>query len=169
MHILFVLSLCLSSEKSQWLTEIMPVAKQIKDIPYQVTVSQAALESGWGTVTPGNNYFGLKGNLVDGSSGIRKYGYLKYENMNESIASYARAIRKYDCDCAENPVDFSICVWSKGYASDARYIPRLVGVMHRIYKETGDKSFDVRLTKRQKSYIRNRGLKSWLATHHLLT
>lgn len=54
-----------------WVDKALPAAQAVRDkwhVPVSVTLAQGALESGWGTVHPSNEYFGVKGKSPDGKS-----------------------------------------------------------------------------------------------------
>lgn len=70
------------------LLEIIPAAiecEQKTGCPRELTVAQWALESGWGTHAPGNNFFGIK--WYQGAYGSQTLKTLEYvKQLNHSVA-----------------------------------------------------------------------------------
>ncbi|MBW7954387.1 glucosaminidase domain-containing protein [Candidatus Gracilibacteria bacterium] len=96
-----------SKEKKEFVKEASIYAKEIEKIygiPYEVSIAQAILESGWGQSSLAKkygNYFGIKafGNKefvtmstqeeVNGKMVTIKDGFRKFKNMKESFYGYA--------------------------------------------------------------------------------
>jgi flagellum-specific peptidoglycan hydrolase FlgJ len=148
----------LGESKQIWLDDSIPVIKsvcELNDIPYQVCVAQAALESGWGQYAYGNNLFGMKGSGDAGSNGA----YAKYSSQDKSIQSYCDAIKnnqfwswipvKYDT----NPQKYAIALWGSSYAPGKNYVPMLFSVMGTIYRATGNYEFNIKLSKDDRKLI----------------
>ncbi|WP_308219506.1 glycoside hydrolase family 73 protein [Aggregatibacter actinomycetemcomitans] len=86
-----------AKDKQEFIRQTMPIAKAIEEkwgVPAEVTIAQAALESGWGKKVKGNAYFGVKGK---GSKGSVNFGTHEVINgkkirMNDNFASYVVAL-----------------------------------------------------------------------------
>lgn len=101
-----------SKEKQEFVKEASKIAKNIQVkywIPYEVTVAQAILESGWGQSSLAKkhgNYFGIKAfwkwefvtmatkEEVNGKTVTIKDGFKKFKNMEESFYWYAEFLTK---------------------------------------------------------------------------
>ncbi len=101
-----------SKEKQEFVKEASKIAKEIQakyGIPYEVTVAQAILESGWGQSSLAKkhgNYFGIKAfwkwefvtmatkEEVNGKTVTIKDGFKKFKNMEESFYWYAEFLTK---------------------------------------------------------------------------
>lgn len=149
----------LAPAKQVWLETTLPIIKEVcteNEIPYQVCMAQAALESGWGQHARGNNLFGMKGSGTDGK---HDDGYAKYLSQKDSINSYCKAIRtnqfwswivpKY----ANDPQKYAIALWGSSYAPSVNYVPTVFSVMGTIYRATGNADFDIDLSKSDRSMI----------------
>ncbi|MBN6058681.1 glycoside hydrolase family 73 protein [Aggregatibacter actinomycetemcomitans] len=127
----------------------MPIAKAIEKkwgVPAEVTIAQAALESGWGKKVKGNAYFGIKGK---GSKGSVNFGTHEVINgkkigINDNFASYggfADAANGYGeflnknkryreaFKHKDNPVEFAKAVARAGYATDPEYANKLTSII----------------------------------------
>lgn len=113
-------------------------------IPALLTLSQAALESGWGEHAPGNNFFGIKcAKDYTGPSQILqtkeyKHGklvtenarFMKYESPSECFEDHAEfLIRNFPYAIGNaNPVQFAELLQSKSkhlYATDIKYVSKI--------------------------------------------
>lgn len=101
-----------SKEKQEFVKEASKIAKDIQAkywIPYEVTVAQAILESGWGQSSLAKkhgNYFGIKAfwkwefvtmstkEEINGKTVTIKDGFKKFKNMEESFYGYAEFLTK---------------------------------------------------------------------------
>ena len=154
----------IGEKKKSWLDAFIIAAKPVcekANIPYQVCVAQAALESGWGVAAPGYNYFGIKGKGTDGSqqfvsseilSGkkvVMKMTFAKYKDMSDGIAGYCKAMNTNPLfapaskNFPNDPVKFITWLWASGYATAPNYILTIVGVMSVIYRATGNNDFNI--------------------------
>lgn len=160
--------------KKAWLDAFIADSKLIcskNNIPFQVCVTQAALESGWGSKAPGFNYFGIKGSgdagtqffigteILNGVKVKKKMGYAKFSSIAAGIQGYCNVMNNNDRfkpavkNFSDDPVDFFIWIWSAGYATSKDYVASCLGVMSVIYRATGDESFNVSPSKSRKSLI----------------
>jgi flagellum-specific peptidoglycan hydrolase FlgJ len=101
----------------------------IYDYPTSVLLSQAALESAHGTsrmAIQRNNFFGW--NCTDGNE---EQNCTYFDNPKEAIIEYMRGIKRsgiYDAAYAvrTNPVEMIVAIKNAGYASDPRYITKVM-------------------------------------------
>lgn len=111
------------------------LAKKIESdfgIPWQVTVAQASLESGFGKHAPNNNFFGIKapkgqgaqlmtGEYRNGVYGKERASFRMYGTMADSFHSYAKLLNKPRYRGAfqykDNPKQFLRAVIAAGYAT----------------------------------------------------
>ena len=142
------------SDQVRFLNKVIPASKivcTINDIPYQVCVTQAAVETGYGKAVYCNNLFGIK-RFSEG-----KYGYAKYNSQLGSLLSYNRSINKHYSFAVRNysnsPVKFLIWIWGTGYAKSDNYVETSVSVMNGIYKRSGDESFNISVTNEELKII----------------
>jgi flagellar protein FlgJ len=154
--------------KKLWLDSFTASAKIVCEknkIPFQVCVTQAALESGWGAKAPGFNYFGIKGSgdagtqyftateVVKGVKVKMKMGFAKFSSIDAGIQGYCNVMNNNQRfkpaveNFSDDPVGFFIWIWSAGYATHPDYVNTCLGVMSVIYRATGDESFNVKISK----------------------
>jgi len=141
--------------QAEFIAKIAPLAVQDMHrsrIPASLTISQAALESGWGAsglTEKANNLFGIKGRGPAGSITIQTIEYVSgkavkvnaafraYHHWGESIADHSEVI--------VNGVSWNRNLYSKvigasgkkaaeeiaaaGYATDPHYASKLIGIM----------------------------------------
>ena len=85
-----------------WIQRVLPAARAIQEkwgVPVSATIAQGAVESQWGTNHPGNNYFGVKGHVPDGSSvrfGTHEEGNGKREAMTATFRAYGSLAESAD-------------------------------------------------------------------------
>ncbi len=148
----------IGSEKQAWLDSSIPFIKEVceqYEIPYQVCVAQAALESGWGQYAYGNNLFGMKGKGDAGSNGA----YAKYSSQSKSIEEYCSAIRKNQFwswiipEYTFSPQRYAIALWGSSYAPGKNYVPMIFSVIGTIYRSTGNPEFNLSLSAEDKKLI----------------
>lgn len=129
---------------------LLPAAQRVHrehGIPASITIGQAALESGWGSRSPGNNLFGIKadrswkGKTVD----VATHEYVAGKRVN--VVDKFRAYASID-DCIADRARFfkvnpryAACfkevtgeAWARalakaGYATDPKYAENLITVM----------------------------------------
>lgn len=154
--------------KKGWLDKFIVDAKEIcatNSVPFQVCVTQAALESGWGAKAPGFNYFGIKGagdagsstfastEYVKGQKKVLTMKFAKFSSMKAGVQGYCNVMKNNPLfkpatdNFSNDPVDFFIWIWSHGYATLPDYVARCVGVMSVIYRATGNEEFNIKYPK----------------------
>lgn len=164
----------IGAKKKAWLDAFTPVAKEIctaNKVPFQVCVTQAALESGWGSKAGGFNYFGIKGSgdagtqefvsseYLKGSLVSKKMNFAKFSSMAAGIQGYCNVMTKNPrfSKASElfpnDPVSFFIWIWSAGYATSPSYVSTCIGVISVLYRATGNEDYHVVATKEQRSII----------------
>lgn len=160
--------------KKEWLDNFIVAAKQVckdNNIPFQVCVAQAALESGWGLHAPGYNYFGIKGagsagsqqfvssEVINNAKVKLKMTFAKYNSMADGIAGYCKAMNNNKLfapgpkNFSTDPVKYITWLWSSGYATAPNYISTVIGVISTIYRATGDEDFNVVTSPEMKKVI----------------
>ncbi|MGC9185800.1 MAG: flagellar assembly peptidoglycan hydrolase FlgJ [Thiomonas sp.] len=133
----------------QFIASILPsvqaAARQLGVTPVAI-LAQAALETGWGRHTPGNNVFGVKagpgwnGATVQSltqefSNGVASVGsaaFRAYQTVSESVQNYAallaqpryRAVRGQGNDISA----FAAALQRSGYATDPQYAAKLEAI-----------------------------------------
>jgi flagellum-specific peptidoglycan hydrolase FlgJ len=164
----------IGATKKAWLDSFIIAAKQVSmenNIPFQVCVAQAALESGWGKAAPGYNYFGIKGSGSNGSQQFvssevlngkkfeKKMTFARYKSIADGIAGYCKAMNtnKLFAPASKNfssdPVKYITWLWSSGYATGPNYILTVIGVMSVIYRATGNEDFNIVVSSDMKKLI----------------
>jgi flagellum-specific peptidoglycan hydrolase FlgJ len=162
-------------KKKSWLDSFMATAKVIckkNGVPYQMCVTQAALESGWGEKAPKFNHFGIKGEgsagfssatgkeFVGGQYVSKVMKFAAYSSLEDAIQSYCNAMKdnpkfKYATENFSNDLNkFIIWIWGKGYATSPDYVYTFFGVMSVIYRATGNEDFNKQLTAADKLMIK---------------
>jgi len=119
-------------------------------VPWQVTLAQAALESGWGRHAPGNNFFGIKADaswagarqtlrtreVIDGASVSVEADFRAYATPLESFADHAAFLRRWPRYAAafttRDPREFARLVAAAGYATDPHYAATLVKLIDQV-------------------------------------
>ncbi len=132
------------------------IAKYIEEkstIPWQVTLGQASLESGFGRHAPGNNLFGIKASrrwrgesnnlgtteVVNGQLVKQRASFRGYGNQIESYLDYARFLnenKRYQVafQYIDNPKEFLRSVIGAGYATldKNEYVRRVDSCLNRF-------------------------------------
>jgi len=139
---------------------VFDVGKQY-GIPYDAILAQIGLESAWGNAVPGgnsNNLFGIKaypgwtGETVssgtqedDGSGGMTSItaDFIKFNSIEEGIEGYAQFIHrnsryKTALKYPKNPVRYIEEIKKAGYATDSRYVSKLVGILKTVQQYIAD-------------------------------
>lgn len=116
-------------------------------IPASFTVAQAALESGWGVHTPGNNLFGVKTTpdwkgastsqttheVVDGKTITIVAKFRAYDSWLDSINDHARFLltnkRYQSAFSCTTGVLFARAVQICGYATDPQYAAKVCALI----------------------------------------
>lgn len=122
-------------------------------VPFLLTLSQAALESGWGVHANGFNFFGIKaGKSWKGETQILKTKefengkwitidavFRKYDSPAQSFADHGLVLKKNWPKAFKfsDPVGFIRCVQfdhSRVYATDPNYVPTIEKLVNQITK-----------------------------------
>lgn len=125
-------------------------AKSIKikyKIPVSVLISQAALESGWGSHVKDNAYFGIKAHNTSGATTSFKTtefvngkkvsindSFRAYKNFKESAEDYGKFLTtnpryKSAFTHSNNPEKFAEAIHAAGYATDPQYSKKLKSII----------------------------------------
>ena len=81
--------------KRSWVNRALPAAVAVKakwGVPIAVLIAQGALESHWGTIAPGNAFFGVKGHSPTGKSiteATHEEAHGKLHAENDAFRAYA--------------------------------------------------------------------------------
>ncbi len=151
----------LSEGRKKFLEELIQAAKEVHSIspydaiPYQVTVAQGLLESGWGQswlARNANNYFGVKARKGEPSVFLytweytpsgwdrRQEAFKVYEDLKESVVDHARLFfrkkkGKYiyhrALSCGQDAECFARALTGV-YSSDPNYGEKLIEVMREL-------------------------------------
>ncbi len=113
-------------------------------IPAAASISQAALETGWGRSVKGNNYFGIKGTgqtfttheVIDGKRVQIKDSFRAYGSMEESFRDYgiflnANPRYKRCFEYSHDPKRFAEELQAAGYATDPDYASKVYQIIRR--------------------------------------
>ena len=116
----FILYICNAARDCQKATKI----------PASFTIAQAAVESGWGARTPGNNLFGIKADkswhgdvipvptheVIDGVRKAVTCNFRKYLSWGDSINDHAKFLtenpRYHAAFLCDNAIDFTKAIAS---------------------------------------------------------
>ena len=133
-----------------WIERALPAAEAVRDhwgVPVSVTLAQGALESGWGTQHPGNEYFGVKGHAPDGrstavatheESGGKLHPetdkFRAYDSLEQSADDYGRFLatnHRYAAafDHKDDGYRFIHEVAKAGYATESQYEHNVRSIM----------------------------------------
>ena len=138
-------------QAKQFIASILPsvqtAARQLGVTPVAI-LAQAALETGWGQHTPGNNVFGVKagsgwsGGTVqtltqefqNGVASVGNAAFRAYQNVADSVQNYTALLSRprYQAarDQGNNISAFASALQRSGYATDPNYAAKLVAVAH---------------------------------------
>lgn len=118
-------------------------------IPWQFTVAEAGLESGWGLHAPGFNLFGIKAQEGDGWTGdrIAESSREVIGGQSKMIVSFFRAYSSWEASlddhakfltenerykpafATKTPQDFARAVAAAKYATDPNYAQKIIEIM----------------------------------------
>lgn len=165
----------IGEKKKAWLDSFIAAGKptcKSHNIPYQICIAQAALESGWGCAAPGFNFFGIKGSGSNGSQAFvstevlggkkvkLKMTFAKYKSMEDGIAGYCKAMNGNKLfapgskNFSNDPIKYITWLWSSGYATGPNYISCIIGILSLIYRVTGNEDFVIVNSTEMKSLIK---------------
>ena len=138
-----------SEQARNFIASILPsvqtAAKQLGVAPVAI-LAQAALETGWGQHTPGNNVFGVKagggwsGGTVqtltrefqNGVATVGSAAFRAYQNVAESVDNYAALLARPRYQAARDQGNdisaFATALQRSGYATDPNYASKLVAI-----------------------------------------
>ncbi|MGC8508764.1 MAG: flagellar assembly peptidoglycan hydrolase FlgJ [Thiomonas sp.] len=138
-----------ADQARQFIASILPsvqaAAKQLGVAPVAI-LAQAALETGWGQHTPGNNVFGVKagsgwsGSTVqtltqefrNGVASVGTAAFRAYQNVSESVQNYAALLARPRYQAARDQGNdisaFATALQRSGYATDPHYAAKLVAI-----------------------------------------
>ncbi|MFD0680506.1 MULTISPECIES: glycoside hydrolase family 73 protein [unclassified Paenibacillus] len=111
-----------------------------------ITIAQAALESAWGTIAPGNNLFGIKGTgqelttqeYINGAFVTIKDGFRVYSSWEGSVTDHSKFLVQnsrytkagFFDRCSElDYVGAAKALQTAGYATDANYASKLISII----------------------------------------
>ena len=142
-----------ATDKARFFALLKPAALEAErkfGVPWQVTLAQAAVESGWGKHAIGGfNIFGIKGSGPAGSVSVQTQEYVngryititdrfaKYHDFGEAIAQhgkvfhngyYNKALNQFARD--HSPVAFAQNIHGI-YATSPTYAPTLISIMRQ--------------------------------------
>lgn len=124
-------------------------------VPWQVTLAQAALESGWGQYAPGFNFFGIKADpswtgarqklktreVIKGVNIYIEDDFRAYPSALDSFADHAAFLKKWDRYApafqTKDPREFARRVAAAGYATDPNYAAALVKIIGQLEQSAG--------------------------------
>lgn len=121
-------------------------------IDARIIFAQSALESRWGTATPGNNFFGIKGpggtfstkEFINGVWQNVTASFAGYKDAADSFAGYVDFINKYKRYLpVKNAQGLSAqlsALQASGYATDPGYSKKLSGIIAMLPSNSGDGS-----------------------------
>jgi flagellar protein FlgJ len=117
-------------------------AAQKLDVPPVALLAQSALETGWGTATPGNNLFGIKAadgqagtarpthEMVDGLLTPQTATFRDYPSAAASVTDYVQQILSgFQNVAGQSTVSgFAQALQAGGYATDTSYAAKIIGI-----------------------------------------
>ena len=138
----------------------LPIARQVRQkwgVPVSIVLAQAALESSWGRVAPGNAYFGVKGQaptgnstrfttteVVKGQAVKTPAKFRAYRDFADAADDYGRVLKTGPqfarCFAFVNdPARFADALQAANYATNPNYAAQLKAVMRDNSLEDYDK------------------------------
>jgi flagellar protein FlgJ len=124
-------------------------AGNVTGISPLLIAAQTALETGWGTSAPQNNYFGIKGNggtqttteYVNGEAQTVQQNFAGYSSFQDSLNGWVALLTGYPryagVATAGTPDQQAQALASSGYATDPAYASKLQSVMGSISQLMG--------------------------------
>lgn len=129
------------------LAPLLQKAAQTLGVSPNVLLAQAALESGWGRSTPGNNIFGVKAGAGWAGATVQAYthemspagetgettGFRAYPSLAAAVADYVNLIAhntryRAALGSGDNPLAYGQALVAGGYATDPDYAGKLAAV-----------------------------------------
>ena len=117
-------------------------------VPASITIGQAALESGWGALAPGNNLFGIKADsawkgatisfptteYINGVKTALNQKFRSYPDWSGSMTDHATFFhanpRYHNCFAETTSDGWARALAKAGYGTDLDYAGKLIAVMH---------------------------------------
>ena len=137
-----------------FIQQFYPYAKDsetVSGVPALVTLAQAALESGWGKHTPGNNFFGIKAyqgeqgeqilttkEFVHGSMQTQQLAFATFATAKDCFDKHSKLLRTNFAPAFKyvgQPISFIISVQTDcghKYATDPNYIKLITQLIIQI-------------------------------------
>jgi len=131
------------------LTPGAQAAQRYTGVPASVTIAQGALESGWGSHTPGNAIFGIKADsswrgkrqmlgtneVIHGRTVRVRAAFRAYSSWAASVEDHADFIKKNPRYApafkhTDDGIAFAQAIADAGYATDPDYARDLVLIIH---------------------------------------
>lgn len=133
-------------QKQAFLEQITPLANKyggLSGLDPDLIISQAALESAWGTKAPNNNYFGIKGpgglqttqEFVGGKMVTVQDSFVGYSSLEDSVKGYTGFVGSNPryADVFGKTGDSAVeAMAATGYATDPDYGGKLKNVIKSI-------------------------------------
>jgi flagellar protein FlgJ len=118
------------------------IAASLLGVPAVGVLAQAALETGWGAASPGNNLFGIKSDgseasslratheVVDGQLVPQTAQFRDYASPQSGVSDYVRLIREnFPNVVGQGTVQgFARALQNGGYATDTAYASKIVSI-----------------------------------------
>jgi flagellar protein FlgJ len=118
------------------------IAASLLGVPAVAVLAQAALETGWGGASPGNNLFGIKSDgseasslratheVVDGRLVPQTAQFRDYASPQSGVSDYVRLIREnFPNVVGQGTVQgFASALQNSGYATDTAYASKIVSI-----------------------------------------
>ena len=155
-----------------WIGKYGEISKRIceeENVPFQLCWAQAMLESGEGKNILASNYnfFGIKYRESLHQKYVQKWTwewrdgkkekvfskFAAFNSLEEGFRGYVQFIGRdrYQHELVPllrlDPVRYVTWLWACGYATAQNYVPAWVSRSQKIYKTTGDESFNLKVDK----------------------
>lgn len=136
----------LSASQQSFVDSINPYAQSVGQqtgIDPNIIIAQSALETGWGSSVPNNNYFGIKGNgaslstieYIGGEPVTVSQGFAGYSGIAQSFAGYANLMsgsRYSDVRNATTVAGQIAALGASGYATDPNYASKISSIVGKL-------------------------------------
>lgn len=141
--------------QAKWAQKFATIAAPIcakYNLPVQICVAQAAVESAWGKAAPGGNYFGIKGKGPAGSTTVAtkeefepgkvtsiKDDFAAYSSTEQSIEGWCKFVttKKYTPPAGAGVGSRLLWIWAQGYATASNYAVTVANVANSVAKRLG--------------------------------
>ncbi len=129
---------------TQTLWPAVKAAASALGVPPIGVLAQAALETGWGTAAPGNNFFGIKAGgsdqaqlqttheMINGALVPELDSFRTYDLPQDSVSDYLQLIRSRFPDViGQGSVEgFAQALQAGGFATDTNYAAKIIAIAH---------------------------------------